>query len=90
MSIGKIELPISVIIPNYNNASNDFIKIAINSIFNNKYIPNECIIIDDCSTDNSIDLIEEMLLDIPQIKLLKNKENIVNAAEAGYPARLIA
>lgn len=71
-----IELPISVIMPNYNNATDNLIEISIDSIFNNTYIPNECIVIDDCSTDNSLEFLKKISLKIPQIKIIKNNINI--------------
>jgi len=76
MSTNPIELPLSVIIPNYNNATDNLLEISINSIFNNLYIPNECIIIDDCSTDNSLEFLNRISSKIPQISIIKNDQNI--------------
>ncbi len=71
-----IELPISVIMPNYNNATDNLLEVSINSIFDNNYIPNECIVIDDCSTDNSLEILNKLSSEIPQIKIIKNDKNI--------------
>lgn len=46
---------VSVIIPNYNHA--DYIKSRIDSVINQTYENIEVIILDDCSTDNSQDVI---------------------------------
>jgi glycosyltransferase involved in cell wall biosynthesis len=47
---------ISVIIPNYNHSR--FLQQRIESVLNQTYKDLECIILDDCSTDNSKDVIE--------------------------------
>lgn len=49
--------PVSVIIPNYNHAP--FLKKRIDSVLNQTYQNFELIILDDCSTDNSKDVINE-------------------------------
>ncbi len=46
---------VSVIIPNYNHS--DYLDIRINSILNQTYTNYELIILDDCSTDNSREVI---------------------------------
>lgn len=49
---------ISVVIPNYNNER--FIRECIMSVINQSYQPKEIIVVDDCSTDGSRDIIEEL------------------------------
>jgi glycosyltransferase involved in cell wall biosynthesis len=48
---------VSVIIPNYNHAR--YLKERINSVLNQTYQDFELIILDDCSTDNSLQIIDE-------------------------------
>lgn len=48
---------VSVVIPNYNHAP--YLKKRIDSVFSQTYQNIEVIILDDCSTDNSKDIIEE-------------------------------
>ena len=48
---------VSVIIPNYNHAA--FLKQRIESVLNQTFQDFELIILDDCSTDNSKEIIEE-------------------------------
>lgn len=48
---------VSVIVPNYNHAP--FLKRRLDSIFNQTFQDFEVIILDDCSTDNSKEIIEE-------------------------------
>ena len=64
----------SVIIPNYNHAL--FLKQRIESVLNQKFQDFEVIILDDCSTDNSHDIIE-LYRDHPKVKLILY--NIVNS-----------
>ena len=73
----NIENPkkVSVIIPNYNYAN--FIIERIDSILMQTYPIYELIILDDCSTDNSVEVIEEKIKDIKDIKVkfIKNEKN---------------
>jgi len=65
----KINKPIiSVIIASYNNAK--FIKKCLTSILNQTYKKIEIIVVDDCSTDNSIQVLKKFK---KKIKLIKNK-----------------
>ena len=48
---------VSVIIPNYNYAR--YLKQRLDSVFNQTYQNYEVIILDDCSTDNSLEVIEQ-------------------------------
>ena len=48
---------VSVIIPNYNHAL--YLQVRLDSVFNQTYQDFEVIILDDCSTDNSREIIEK-------------------------------
>jgi glycosyltransferase involved in cell wall biosynthesis len=65
---------ISVIVPNYNNSK--YLLKRLESIYNQTITPSEIIIIDDCSTDNSVKIIEKYISDktIPT-KLIINSKN---------------
>lgn len=63
----------SVIMPVYN--SEKYVSNAIESVLSQTYSNLELIIIDDCSTDNSICIINEYLNKDIRIKLLHNKTN---------------
>lgn len=73
----KIENPkkVSVIIPNYNYAN--YLIERIDSILMQTYPIYELIILDDCSTDNSVEVIEEKIKTIKDIKVqfIKNETN---------------
>ena len=63
---------VSIIMPSYNTAN--YIGESINSVINQSYKNWELIIVDDCSTDNTDEVIKDFLKD-SRIKYLKNKEN---------------
>ena len=64
---------ISVTIPIYNGGK--YLYYSLRSIQNQKLKDIEIILIDDCSTDNSISIIENYMKEDPRIKLIKNKNN---------------
>lgn len=63
---------VSIIMPSYNTAK--FIAESIQSVIAQTYKDWELIIVDDCSPDNTDDVIKHFLTD-SRIKYLKNKEN---------------
>lgn len=63
---------ISVIMSVYNTES--YLRDAIDSILNQTFSDFELLIIDDCSSDSSVDIIESYT--DPRVRLLKNKENM--------------
>ncbi len=67
---------VSVIVPNYNHAK--FLKERLESIFNQSYQDFELIILDDYSTDNSRDIIENY-------RHLKNVSIYYNSKNSGSP-----
>jgi len=64
---------LSVVIPNYNNELT--IKKTIDSILKSKYKDIEIIIIDDCSTDKSVEIIKTFYGTNPLVKLYVNEKN---------------
>jgi len=63
---------ISVIVPNYNHAK--YLKIRIDSIINQTYKDFELIILDDCSSDNSKEIIESYR-HLPNVSIHYNAKN---------------
>jgi len=78
--LGKKYKKISVIIPNYNYAT--YLRGRIDSILNQTYPVYEIIILDDNSTDNSKEIINEYESGFPlRIKSVANKINLGNVFE---------
>ncbi|MBA2859851.1 glycosyltransferase [Methanococcus maripaludis] len=75
---------ISVIMPNYNNEK--YLPEAIESILNQTYGNFEFIIIDDCSKDNSWNIIQKYAKKDNRIKAFKNEQNlkIVKTRNKGF------
>ena len=64
---------ISIIMCNYNYAC--FLHDSLGSIVNQTQPPFECIVIDDCSTDNSVEIIKEYQKKNTFIKFHQNEQN---------------
>jgi glycosyltransferase involved in cell wall biosynthesis len=64
---------VSVIIPNYNHAK--YLSQRIESVLNQSYKNIEIIILDDCSTDNSIEVIKKYCEQNPTIQFYPNLQN---------------
>ncbi len=66
-------MKLSVIMPNYNHG--DRIGLALESILHQTRPPDEVIVVDDGSTDDSVREIERLMARHPQIRLHTNPEN---------------
>lgn len=64
----KVNYKIGIIVPNFNYEHT--IKKCLTSIFNQTYTNYEIIFIDDCSTDNSVEIVKELYSDL----LLSDKD----------------
>lgn len=64
---------VSIITPSFN--SSKFIEETINSVLNQTYSKWELIIIDDCSNDNTVNIINNFIKIDKRIKLLRLNEN---------------
>ena len=75
--------PLSIITPNYNNEM--YLKDCFDGIVKQTYRPIEVVIVDDCSSDNSRDIILEYVNSYPWMKSIFLKENkgVSNARNAG-------
>jgi len=73
MSVKESQSKLSVLLTNYNHAQ--FLPEALDSVLNQTYPPDEFIIFDDGSTDNSPEILQEYALKFPVIKLTLFKEN---------------
>lgn len=65
---------VSIIIPNFNNEK--YIEEAIKSVQNQSLKDIEIIIIDDCSTDDSLNIIQNIAKSDSRIKIIQNQKNL--------------
>ena len=66
------EVEVSVIIPAYNTAQ--YIQQAIASLLNQTLENLEVVVVDDCSTDNTVEVVQSF--DDPRLRLLLNSQNL--------------
>lgn len=64
---------LSIGIPTYNQAQ--YLKTAVLSAFNQSYKPAEIMVFDDCSTDDTIQVLEELSIEIKELKVFRQKKN---------------
>lgn len=64
---------VTVVIPTYN--SSQYVEKAINSVLNQTYKDIELLVVDDCSTDNTIDVLNKYS-DIDNFRIIRNNENV--------------
>lgn len=65
---------LSVVFPNYNDAR--FLADQLGSMLRQSYRPKEILIVDDASTDNSVEIIEGFIAQEPRIRLIRNERNL--------------
>lgn len=69
------DLPsLAVIIANYNHAA--FIGEALDAFANQTVAPNEIIVVDDCSTDNSLDVLADYQKLMSNLRIIRNDRNL--------------
>lgn len=64
---------LAVIIPNYNHGTQ--LRELLHSLLSQSRLPDEIVVVDDGSTDNSVEIIEELAKQHLLIKLYRNKQN---------------
>lgn len=74
---------VSIIMPSYNTAT--YIKKSIDSVMNQTYSNWELLIVDDCSTDNTIEILQE--LNDQRVHIFKNEKNSGAAASRNKALR---
>ncbi len=76
---------VSIVMPNYNCAK--YIAETVNSVLSQTYTDWELLIVDDCSTDNSLEVIKEFTQKDERIKLFVNEKNSGAAASRNRALR---
>lgn len=64
---------ISVVIPNYNHGK--YLPTALNAIFDQPRVPDEVIVVDDGSTDNSVEVLSDFAARYTRLKWVRNETN---------------
>ena len=75
---------VSILVANYNNGK--YFKDCYDSLISQTFTDWECIIVDDCSTDDSLQTIQSLTQGDQRFKIIKNQEN----RGAGYTKRICA
>src|SRR5262245_56025904 len=84
---------LSVIVPNFNHAQ--FLPRCLEAILGQSVRPMEILVMDDASTDNSVEVIESCAQSHPGVRLHRNEQNLgvvaninrgVNLAQGDYLA----
>ena len=70
---------ISIVIPMYN--AEKYIKETLNSVFNQTFTDYEIIIVNDCSKDNSLEIVKDIQKEHPNLTIINNEKNL-NVAES--------
>lgn len=65
---------LSVIVPNYNHAK--YLEISLPSILKQSFQPLEVIVLDDASTDNSVEVISQFAAQNKLVRLVQNEKNL--------------
>jgi glycosyltransferase involved in cell wall biosynthesis len=65
---------LSVIVPNYNHAQH--LPVCLRSILSQSVTPLEIIVLDDTSTDNSVEVIRQFAAENPKLRLIQNEKNL--------------
>ncbi len=68
------DLTLSVVIPNYNHAA--CLPKALQSVLNQSYAPQEILVIDDASTDQSLEVIADFTRRHPSVRCHRNPKNL--------------
>lgn len=79
------ELTVSIIMPAYNTS--EFISESIESVLRQTFTQWELIIIDDCSTDDTVRAVEKYKYE-PRVTLVKNEQNMGGAGSRNVGIRL--
>ncbi len=70
----RITPTLTVILPNYNHAT--FLPGALEALLSQSFPPSELLIVDDASTDNSVEIIQDLARSHPSIRLVRNEKNM--------------
>lgn len=70
----RVSPRIALIVPNFNDSRH--IVRCLRSILDQEVLPDEVIVVDDCSTDNSVEVIRSAIEKHPEVTLIENAKNL--------------
>ena len=70
----KTELPLSVVTANYNHAA--FLAEALDALLRQSRPPDEIVVVDDASTDDSVEVVERIAAREPRVRLIRHETNL--------------
>ncbi len=73
MNATSSQVELSVVIPNYNHSI--YLPAALDSVVSQSLLPLEICVIDDASTDNSVEIIKSYVRRHPRVRLIQKNEN---------------
>jgi glycosyltransferase involved in cell wall biosynthesis len=65
---------LSVVVPNYNHGK--YLELSLPALLRQSFQPLEIIVLDDASTDNSVEVIQRFAAQSPLIRLVQNEKNL--------------
>lgn len=69
----QMNTSVAVVIPNYNDAK--YLSRAVRSVMNQNVAADEVIVVDDCSTDDSMDTIQALAAEFPALRVIRHEVN---------------
>lgn len=84
--VAATEVTLAVVIPNYNDSR--YLPLAVRSVMRQEVAADEVIVVDDCSTDDSLEVIASLVAEFPRLRVLRNEVNlgVYGAIAAGRDA----
>ena len=76
-------LSISIAMTTYNGSK--YLQEQLDSFSNQTLLPNELVVVDDCSTDKTVDILNNFQRKTPfRVKIIRNNENVGSKTKYGY------
>ena len=77
---------VSVLLPTYSRSNRGYLKTVVDSVLKQSYRQIELIVVDDGSTDNTMDVCKAYMKKDPRVHLIRHRENLGLPAISNYEA----
>ncbi|MBC7405717.1 MAG: glycosyltransferase family 2 protein, partial [Cytophaga sp.] len=71
--LGRMNNSVAVVIPNYNDAKS--LPRSVRSVMNQDVAADEVVVVDDCSTDDSMETIRALATEFPTLRVIRHEVN---------------